>query len=88
MFLLGLITAFRVIDSHYSLFYYLGAGWCLDWFKTACAQIVQPIAQFLAAFPANLLYPFIVIFIVTLSFESEYLGDTAHDFGVAMVYLI
>ena len=28
------------------------------------AQIAQPIAQILAAFPANLLYPFIVVFIV------------------------
>ncbi|TAK72951.1 MAG: ABC transporter permease subunit, partial [Gammaproteobacteria bacterium] len=28
------------------------------------AQIAQPIAQILAAFPANLIYPFIVVFIV------------------------
>ncbi|HEV2613386.1 MAG TPA: ABC transporter permease subunit [Gammaproteobacteria bacterium] len=32
--------------------------------RTRIAEIVQPIAQFLAAFPANLLFPFIVILIV------------------------
>ncbi len=33
--------------------------------RPSVSMVVQPIAQLLAAFPANLFYPFIVIFIVT-----------------------
>ena len=32
--------------------------------RTQIAEIIQPIAQFLAAFPANLLFPFIVVLII------------------------
>lgn len=35
------------------------------------ARVIQPIAQFLAAFPANLLFPVFVIFIVTYKLNVE-----------------
>lgn len=35
------------------------------------AQVIQPIAQFLAAFPANLLFPLFVIFIVKYNLSVE-----------------
>jgi NitT/TauT family transport system permease protein len=35
------------------------------------AEIVQPIAQFLAAFPANLLFPFFVVLIVTYKLNVD-----------------
>lgn len=65
VFLLGLITALRV--------FILVIACSLIWvpigvwvgLRPNVAYVVQPIAQFLAAFPANLLYPFVVIFIVT-----------------------
>lgn len=64
-FLLGLITAFRVLV----LVILCSALWIPVgiWIglRPRAAQIVQPIAQILSAFPANLLYPFIVVFIVT-----------------------
>ncbi len=39
--------------------------------RAEIAQIVQPIAQFLAAFPANLLYPLVVILIVKYHLNVE-----------------
>ncbi|SRR5579883_256935 len=65
VFYLGLITAFRVIVLIIlcSLLWVPIGVWI--GLRPNVAQVVQPIAQFLAAFPANLLYPFVVIFIVT-----------------------
>jgi NitT/TauT family transport system permease protein len=65
VFLLGLITAFRVIILIIltSLFWVPVGVWI--GLRPRVAQFVQPVAQILAAFPANLLYPFIVVFIVT-----------------------
>jgi len=62
---LGLITAFRVFTMIIlcSLIWVPIGVWI--GLRPRAASIVQPIAQLLAAFPANLLYPFIVIFIVT-----------------------
>lgn len=63
--ILGLITASRVIILVIlcSLIWIPVGVWVGQ--RPNLAFIVQPIAQFLAAFPANLLYPFVVIFIVT-----------------------
>lgn len=65
VFLLGLITAFRVCVMILicSLIWVPVGIWI--GLRSRVAQIAQPIAQILAAFPANLLYPFIVVFIVT-----------------------
>ncbi len=65
VFFLGLITAFRVIVLIVlcSLFWVPVGIWI--GLRPRAAQMIQPIAQILAAFPANLLYPFIVVFIVT-----------------------
>ena len=41
------------------------------------AERVQPIAQFLAAFPANVLFPIAVVAIVQLALEPEYLAEPA-----------
>jgi NitT/TauT family transport system permease protein len=62
---LGLVTAFRVfiLIILCSLIWIPVGVWA--GLRPGVAQYVQPIAQFLAAFPANLLYPLVVIFIVT-----------------------
>ncbi len=65
VFILGLVTALRV--------FVLVVVCTLVWvplgvwvgMRSNVAHIVQPIAQFLAAFPANLLYPLVFILIVT-----------------------
>jgi len=65
VFYLGLITAFRVflLVIVASLIWVPFGVWA--GLRPNVAYFVQPIAQFLAAFPANLFYPFVVIFIVT-----------------------
>jgi NitT/TauT family transport system permease protein len=65
VFLLGLITAFRVVILIIlcSLIWVPVGVWI--GLRPRAAQLAQPIAQILAAFPANILYPFIVLFIVT-----------------------
>lgn len=65
VFLLGLITALRVfiLVILCSLIWVPVGVWV--GLRPNVAYVVQPIAQFLAAFPANLLYPFVVILIVT-----------------------
>lgn len=65
VFGLGLITACRVfiLIAICSLIWVPIGVWI--GLRPAVAQLAQPIAQILAAFPANLFYPFIVIFIVT-----------------------
>lgn len=65
VFLLGLVTAFRVVVLILlcSLLWVPVGVWI--GLRPRAAQLVQPIAQVLAAFPANLLYPFMVVFIVT-----------------------
>jgi len=65
VFILGLITALRVIVLVMlcSIIWVPIGIWI--GLRPNVASVVQPIAQFLAAFPANLLYPFVVIFIVT-----------------------
>ena len=61
---LGLITAIRVILLIIvSSLIWVPIGVRIG-LSPKASQIVQPIAQFFAAFPANLLYPFIVIPIV------------------------
>lgn len=64
VFLLGLVTASRVFILIFlsSLFWVPVGVWI--GLRPKMAQIAQPIAQILAAFPANLLYPFLVMLIV------------------------
>lgn len=64
VFLLGLITAFRVVVLILccSLIWVPIGVWV--GLRPKTAKFVQPIAQILAAFPANLFYPFIVMSIV------------------------
>jgi NitT/TauT family transport system permease protein len=62
---LGLITTLRVfILIIISSLIWVPIGVWIG-LRPRAAQIAQPVAQILAAFPANLLYPFIVVFIVT-----------------------
>ena len=62
---LGIITAFRVLILIFlcSLIWVPIGVWIGR--RPHAARIAQPIAQILAAFPANLFYPFIVMLIVT-----------------------
>lgn len=64
VFGLGLVTAFRVFIMILlaSLIWVPIGVWV--GLHSRVAYIVQPLAQLLAAFPANLFYPFIIIFIV------------------------
>ncbi|OGT59090.1 MAG: sulfonate ABC transporter permease [Gammaproteobacteria bacterium RIFCSPHIGHO2_12_FULL_43_28] len=64
VFLLGLVTASRVfiLIAIASLIWVPVGVWI--GLRPWAAQIAQPIAQILAAFPANLFYPVVVIFIV------------------------
>ncbi len=65
VFYLGMITALRVfiLIIICSLIWVPIGVWI--GLRPSVASVVQPIAQFLAAFPANLLYPLVVILIVT-----------------------
>lgn len=64
VFFLGMITATRVfvLIILCSLIWVPIGVWI--GLRPRMAQIMQPVAQIFAAFPANLLYPFIVVFIV------------------------
>lgn len=64
VFVLGLITGCRVFAMILlcSIIWVPIGVWI--GLRPRATQIAQPVAQILAAFPANLLYPFIVIFIV------------------------
>jgi NitT/TauT family transport system permease protein len=65
VFLLGSFTALRVfISVIVCTVIWVPIGVWVG-LRSNVAYIVQPIAQFLAAFPANLLYPLVVILIVT-----------------------
>jgi NitT/TauT family transport system permease protein len=64
VFLLGLATAFRVVMVIiFSSLIWVPVGVWIG-LRPKVAEIAQPIAQILAAFPANLFYPFIVMFII------------------------
>jgi len=65
VFVLGLVTAFRVVILIVlcSLIWVPVGVWI--GLRPRAARIAQPVAQLLAAFPANLLYPFIVMLIVS-----------------------
>jgi NitT/TauT family transport system permease protein len=71
VFLLGMMTATRVfvLIVLCSLIWVPIGVWI--GLKPKVAQIGQPVAQLLAAFPANLLYPFIVVFIVTYHLSPD-----------------
>lgn len=64
VFMLSLITACRVFVMIFlcSLIWVPAGVWI--GLRPSVAQVAQPAAQILSAFPANLFYPFIVIFIV------------------------
>jgi NitT/TauT family transport system permease protein len=64
VFLLGLATTFRVVMVIiFSSLIWVPIGVWIG-LRPKVAEIAQPIAQILAAFPANLFYPFIVMFII------------------------
>lgn len=64
VFYLGLVTAFRIfILIILSSIIWIPIGVWIG-LHSKVADIAQPIAQIMAAFPANLFYPFIVLFIV------------------------
>lgn len=65
VFYLGLITAFKImILILLASFIWVPIGVWIG-LKPKVANIMQPIAQFLAAFPANLLYPVVFMLIVS-----------------------
>jgi NitT/TauT family transport system permease protein len=64
VFMLGIFTACRVFAIVLiSTLIWVPLGVWIG-LRSRIAEVVQPIAQFLAAFPANLLFPFIVLLIV------------------------
>jgi len=64
VFVLGIYTACRVFSIVLiSTLIWVPLGVWIG-LRTQLAEVIQPIAQFLAAFPANLLFPFIVILII------------------------
>jgi NitT/TauT family transport system permease protein len=68
---LGLITAARVfIMIFLSSLLWVPVGIWIG-LRPTLTLIIQPLAQLLAAFPANLLYPFIVILIVTYNLNPN-----------------
>ncbi len=71
VFGLGLITALRVFVCIIicSLIWVPIGVWI--GLRPSVARVIQPIAQFLAAFPANLLYPLVVIMIVKYHLNKE-----------------
>ncbi|HTQ12243.1 MAG TPA: ABC transporter permease subunit [Rhizomicrobium sp.] len=68
---LGLITLLRVLV----LIALASAIWTplgiLIGLRPRLAQVIQPIAQFMAAFPANLLFPVVVYFIATFALNPD-----------------
>lgn len=71
VFFLGAITAFRIIILIIlSSLIWIPIGVWVG-LRPKVSRWVQPIAQFLAAFPANLLFPFVVFFIVRYSLNVE-----------------
>ena len=50
------------------------------------AERIQPLAQFLAAFPANLAFPVFVVMIVRYGLNAECLAQPADDSGNAVVH--
>jgi len=71
VFLLGLITALRVtmLIIICSLIWVPIGVWI--GLRPHVAHVAQPIAQFFAAFPANLLYPLVIILIVSKHLNPE-----------------
>jgi NitT/TauT family transport system permease protein len=71
VFVLGMITALRVVTLIVicTLIWVPIGVWI--GLKPRVANVIQPVAQILAAFPANLLYPFIVVFIVHYHLDSN-----------------
>ena len=71
VFFLGLITAFRVfVMLILSSIVWVPVGIWIG-LRPRVSQFAQPLAQIFAAFPANLLYPFIVVFIVTYHLDPN-----------------
>lgn len=71
VFFLGLITALRVaLMIVLASIIWVPIGVWIG-LRPNAAYILQPIAQFLAAFPANLFYPLVVVLIVTYHLNPE-----------------
>jgi NitT/TauT family transport system permease protein len=71
VFYLGAITAIRIVALIIiaSLIWVPIGVWV--GMRPRVAQVIQPLAQFLAAFPANLLFPLVVLVIVKYSLNIE-----------------
>ena len=50
------------------------------------AARIQPLAQFLAAFPANVVFPIAVLLLVAFSLDPQHLAQRAHHLRHAMVH--
>ncbi len=76
---LGLLTLLRVIVLiAIASLVWVPIGVAIG-LRPRVARIAQPIAQFLAAFPANLFFPVVVSRIVMRQAEPECLAESAHD---------
>ncbi len=71
IFFLGTLTALRVfILVFLSSLIWVPIGVYIG-LRPALAQVVQPLAQFLAAFPANLFYPLVIMAVVMFHINPE-----------------
>ncbi len=86
--LLGFATMLRVLV----LIAIASAVWVpvgiLIGLRPRAARIAQPVAQFMAAFPANLLFPLVVSAIVAFRLDPDVLAEPAHDPRHAMVHSV
>lgn len=71
IFLLGFYTALRVLATIIFCTLFLVPVGVWIGLRPRLTEIIQPIIQFLAAFPAYLLYPIFVYFIVTFSLNAN-----------------
>ncbi len=84
--LLGLLTLIRVVVDDRAGDAGLGADRRLARAAAGLGRRAQPVAQFLAAFPANLFFPIFVVGIVHFHAQPRHLADAADDPRHAVVH--
>ena len=85
---LGLFTALRVIILiALSSLIWVPIGIWIG-LNPRISQLIQPLIQFLAAFPANLFFPIVTLLIVRYHLNVNIWTLAADDFGHAMVYFV
>ncbi len=85
-FLMGLLTLVRVVVLMVlATIVWVPIGVWLG-LHQKWGRRIQPLAQFLAAFPANLFFPIFVVLIVTVLGKSGHLAHPADDPGHAVVH--